>query len=197
MAVTETDYGVSFIESYRKSLRGLLETYVVPHLGERQHEALEVASVGCGIGLELQPLRELFPNARIQGIDVNQRAIEGAERMNRGVAGLRYLIADLSQPESLGNAAWDFLMVRNAQMSGSLLDLGVAEKWEEVIANTGEAIKPGGIACYTSDYEEDARKIIGTLAKVNGMRLVRQTPNTHSVRGMSFNDALVTVVTKT
>jgi 2-polyprenyl-3-methyl-5-hydroxy-6-metoxy-1,4-benzoquinol methylase len=92
-AVMAEDSGQSVLSSLESHIVPL-----VPGLSERLNAGLQMLDVGCGRGLIMNRLAELFPKSRFTGIDLSSEAImfawtTAAEKKLRNV---EFIVADLS-----------------------------------------------------------------------------------------------------
>jgi len=91
---------------------------LVPGLADRLRSGIEMLDLGCGRGLAIIRLAELFPASRFTGMDFSREAIEWAriEAVRRGVADrVRFLVVDLSDFDAKAEPArYDFVTTFDA-----------------------------------------------------------------------------------
>jgi 2-polyprenyl-3-methyl-5-hydroxy-6-metoxy-1,4-benzoquinol methylase len=91
---------------------------LVPGLTERLRAGIDMLDLGCGRGLAIIRLAELFPASRFTGMDLSREAIEWAraEAVRRGVADrARFLVVDLSDFDAQAEPArYDFVTTFDA-----------------------------------------------------------------------------------
>ena len=108
-------------EDSAQSVIVALEQHVlplVPGLADRLRTGIDMLDLGCGRGMALMRLAELFPASRFTGMDFSREAIEWAraEAVRRGVAGrVRFLVVDLSDFDAKAEPArYDFVTTFDA-----------------------------------------------------------------------------------
>ncbi|MFQ6024864.1 MAG: class I SAM-dependent methyltransferase, partial [Acidiferrobacterales bacterium] len=111
-AVMAEDSGQSVLSS--------LEGHILPlvtGLTDRLTRGIRVLDVGCGRGLIMIRLAELYPKSRFMGIDLSQEAIEFARRTAaaKGVPNIEFVAADLGDfDESAEVEAFDLVTTFDA-----------------------------------------------------------------------------------
>jgi len=111
-AVMAEDSGQSVLSS--------LEEHILPlvtGLTDRLTSGIRVLDVGCGRGLVMIRLAQLYPNSRFVGVDLSQEAIEFASRAAaaKGLQTIEFVDADLSNfDETAEVEAFDFVTTFDA-----------------------------------------------------------------------------------
>ncbi|MEI9811392.1 MAG: class I SAM-dependent methyltransferase [Acidobacteriota bacterium] len=110
---------------------------LAPGLAERLRDGIRVLDVGCGRGLKLIRMRELFPNSRFEGVDFSAEAIAfGRETAAaRGLSNVALRVADATEP--LEKNAYDLVLTLDA-----IHDQGQPLR---VLQNIRQALKPDGV----------------------------------------------------
>jgi 2-polyprenyl-3-methyl-5-hydroxy-6-metoxy-1,4-benzoquinol methylase len=88
-------------EDSGQSVLSSLESHIIPlveGLSERLRKGIRVLDVGCGRGLIMMRLAELYPASRFTGMDLSQEAIAfaRAEAARRGLKNIEFHARDLS-----------------------------------------------------------------------------------------------------
>ncbi len=111
-AVMAEDSGQSVLSS--------LEGHILPLVSgliDRLTRGIHVLDVGCGRGLIMTRLAELYPKSRFIGMDLSQEAIEFARRAAaaKGLHNIEFVVADLSDfDETAKIEAFDFVTTFDA-----------------------------------------------------------------------------------
>jgi len=111
-AVMAEDSGQSVLSS--------LEGHILPlvtGLTDRLTRGIRVLDVGCGRGLIMTRLAELYPKSRFIGMDLSQEVIEFARRAAaaKGLHNIEFVVADLSDfDETAKIEAFDFVTTFDA-----------------------------------------------------------------------------------
>jgi 2-polyprenyl-3-methyl-5-hydroxy-6-metoxy-1,4-benzoquinol methylase len=111
-AVMAEDSGQSVLSSLESHIVPL-----VPGLADRLARGIRVLDVGCGRGLIMIRLAELYPNSRFTGMDLAPEAVEFArgDASRRGLRNIDFVAVDLSGfDESAEPAAFDFITTFDA-----------------------------------------------------------------------------------
>jgi ubiquinone/menaquinone biosynthesis C-methylase UbiE len=107
-------------EDSGQSVLSSLETPVlplVPGLTERLASGIAVLDVGCGRGLIMIRLADLYPNSRFLGLDLSQEAIEFARgaAASKSLQNIEFVTADLSNFDKTAEPeAYDFVTTFDA-----------------------------------------------------------------------------------
>jgi ubiquinone/menaquinone biosynthesis C-methylase UbiE len=107
-------------EDSGQSVLSSLETHVlplVPELTERLASGIAVLDVGCGRGLIMIRLADLYPNSRFLGLDLSQEAIEFARgaAASKSLQNIEFVTADLSNFDKTAEPeAYDFVTTFDA-----------------------------------------------------------------------------------
>jgi ubiquinone/menaquinone biosynthesis C-methylase UbiE len=107
-------------EDSGQSVLSSLETHVlplVPGLTERLASGITVLDVGCGRGLILIRLAELYGNSRFVGMDLSREATEFAQgaATAKGLQNIEFVAADLSNFDEIAlQEAYDFVTTFDA-----------------------------------------------------------------------------------
>jgi ubiquinone/menaquinone biosynthesis C-methylase UbiE len=107
-------------EDSGQSVLSSLETHVlplVPGLTERLASGIAVLDVGCGRGLIMIRLADLYPNSRFLGLDLSQEAIEFARgaAASKSLQNIEFVTADLSNFDKTAEPeAYDFVTTFDA-----------------------------------------------------------------------------------
>jgi|TARA_Y100000310_G_scaffold312725_1_gene360318 2-polyprenyl-3-methyl-5-hydroxy-6-metoxy-1,4-benzoquinol methylase len=109
----------------------------LPGLEDRLSGHAAIADVGCGAGLAIATLAELYPNSQCHGYDPSSHAIEIANRKitDRGLSNLEFHVA--GGEELPTEPAYDFIITFDCMHDMTRPDT--------VIAAIRKAIKPDGI----------------------------------------------------
>jgi ubiquinone/menaquinone biosynthesis C-methylase UbiE len=88
-------------EDSGQSVLSSLESHIlplVPGLASRLQQGIRVMDLGCGRGLIMLRLAELYPKSRFTGLDLSEEAIAFARReiVRRGLPNLDFVACDLS-----------------------------------------------------------------------------------------------------
>jgi 2-polyprenyl-3-methyl-5-hydroxy-6-metoxy-1,4-benzoquinol methylase len=153
-------------EDSGQSVLSSLESHIiplVPGLSERLDRGISVLDVGCGRGLILIRLAEIYPNSRFVGKDLSKEAIQfaRAEASRRGLRNIDFISKNLSnfdeiaQPES-----YDFITTFDA--------IHDQAKPLNVLKGIHRTLKYDGIYLMqdisgTSHMDKDIEHPIGTL----------------------------------
>jgi 2-polyprenyl-3-methyl-5-hydroxy-6-metoxy-1,4-benzoquinol methylase len=90
---------------------------LVPGLTEKLKKGIRVLDVGCGRGLIMIRLAELFPSSRFTGLDLSEDAINAARRevAHKGLRNIEFAAADLSDfHEAAEPETFDFVTTFDA-----------------------------------------------------------------------------------
>ena len=154
--VMAEDSGQSVLSSLESAILPL-----VPGLVERLERGIRVADLGCGRGLALRRLAELFPRSHFVGIDLSEEAIDYARRNAGGFANLEYRARDLTDFDRTAPAGeFDFVVTFDA-----IHDQAAPLR---VLKGIRRTLKPSGVYLMqdiggTGDVEKDALHPLGTL----------------------------------
>ncbi len=96
---------------------------------------LAIADLGCGPGYTSRMLAEVFPTARVLGIDSSPQFVAMAERLP--AERVSYAVADVAQ--SLPSGPFDVIYCRYL-LAHLAEPLAAIERW-------GERLRPGGLLC--------------------------------------------------
>lgn len=111
-AVMAEDSGQSVLSSLEGHILPL-----VPGLADQLTRGIRVLDVGCGRGLILIRLAELYPNSRFTGIDLSREAIAFARRVaaEKGLHNIEFVAADVSDFDETAEVdAFDCVMTFDA-----------------------------------------------------------------------------------
>jgi len=128
------------MEDPREAAR--LEAKVDPHswvqkyLASRVRQGAEVLSVGCGPGVILHEVSELYPSIRATGIDISSDRVQEAVQRNRRNPRLKFVRGD-AQAIQFPSNRFDLVYSR-------MLLQYLREK-EKAVAEMARVCKPGGI----------------------------------------------------
>jgi ubiquinone/menaquinone biosynthesis C-methylase UbiE len=147
-------------EDSAQFVAGALEQHIlplVPGLVDRLREGIRVVDVGCGRGMTMAKLAELFPRSTFVGVDFSEDAIAFA-RANARTANVTYRADDATTP--LEESAYDFATTFDA-----IHDQGQPL---QVLQNIRRALKPGGVYLMqeirgSSHHHSDIGHPLGTL----------------------------------
>ena len=90
---------------------------LVPDLASRLSIGIKVLDVGCGRGMIVSRLAELYPNSNFTGLDLSQEAIELARNLasQKGLQNTQFKVADLSDfHKTIQQEAFDFITTFDA-----------------------------------------------------------------------------------
>jgi 2-polyprenyl-3-methyl-5-hydroxy-6-metoxy-1,4-benzoquinol methylase len=87
---------------------------LVPGLADRLRSGIRVLDVGCGRGLTMIRMAELFPASRFEGVDFSEDAIAFAQRTvaGKGLTSIAFNAADATEP--LEHGAYDLILTLDA-----------------------------------------------------------------------------------
>jgi len=153
-------------EDSGQSVLSSLESHIlplVPGLGDSLQEGIRVLDVGCGRGLIMMRLAELYPNSQFVGLDLSKEAIGFAHRetIRRGLNNIEFEARDLSDfHETAEPDAFDFITTFDA--------IHDQARPLHVLTGIRRALKPGGTYLMqdisgTSHVQKDIDHPIGTL----------------------------------
>lgn len=111
-AVMSEDSGQSVLSSLEAHIVPL-----VPDLASRLSSGIKVLDVGCGRGMIVSRLAELYPNSNFTGLDLSQEAIEFARNLasQKGLQNTQFKVADLSDfHKTTQQDAFDFITTFDA-----------------------------------------------------------------------------------
>jgi SAM-dependent methyltransferase len=141
----------------------------IEHLGrclgnEMRSRPLEFLDVGCGDGGKLARLAELFPQARLTGVDISGPNIRQAER--RRLSGpardrLNFILGDYRE---LSLPRFDVIL------SDSTLHL-IPGSTDELFSKLSRELNPGGLLCFTIPCRCFFNALLATFRRT--MRLIR------------------------
>lgn len=125
--------GAQFVDSWFEPL--ILP--MVPGLADRLRAGIRVLDVGCGRGLTMIRMAELFPASLFEGVDFSQEAIAfaQAEAAGKGIANVSFRAADATEP--LERSAYDLILTLDA-----IHDQGQPLR---VLENIRQGLAPGGV----------------------------------------------------
>ena len=143
-----------------------LESHIlplIPGLTASFQKGIRAMDLGCGRGLVLLRLAELYPNSRFVGIDLSEDAIAFArgEASRRGLNNIEFLAKDLSNfNETADPESFDFITTFDA--------IHDQAKPLHVLKGIYRALKSDGIYMMqdingTSHLEQDIEHPLGTL----------------------------------
>jgi SAM-dependent methyltransferase len=153
-------------EDSGQTVLGALESHIlplVPGLRERLERGIRVLDAGCGRGLALLRLAELFPRSSFLGLDLSAEALDygRAEARRRGLANVSFERRDLSTFDvDAPPAAFDWVTTFDAihdQAKPEALVRGIARALAEGGVYLAQDIKASG------RLEEDAKHPLGAL----------------------------------
>jgi 2-polyprenyl-3-methyl-5-hydroxy-6-metoxy-1,4-benzoquinol methylase len=153
-------------EDSGQSVLSSLESHIlplVPGLSDSLRKGIRVLDVGCGRGLIMMRLAELYPNSRFVGLDLSKEAIGFARReaARRGLNNIEFDAVDLSDfNQTAEREAFDFITTFDA--------IHDQARPLNVLVGIRQALKPTGIYLMqdisgTSHVQEDIDHPIGTL----------------------------------
>ena len=153
-------------EDSGQSVLSSLESHIlplVPGLADRLQKGIRVLDVGCGRGLIMMRLAELYPNSQFVGLDLSEEAIAFARReaSKRGLANIRFDARDLSDfHQTAEPEAFDFVTTFDA--------IHDQARPLNVLSGIRKALKPDGVYLMqdisgTSHMHKDMDHPIGTL----------------------------------
>lgn len=110
---------------------------LVPGLADRLRSEIRVLDVGCGRGLTMIRMAELFPASRFEGVDFSREAIAFAQETaaDKGLTNASFRAADATEPLDL--SAYDLILTLDA-----IHDQGQPLR---VLENIRQALAPGGV----------------------------------------------------
>jgi 2-polyprenyl-3-methyl-5-hydroxy-6-metoxy-1,4-benzoquinol methylase len=143
-----------------------LESHIlplVPGLTDALQKGIRVLDVGCGRGLIMIRLAELYPNSRFAGLDLSEEAVAFARReiVRRGLDNIDFDARDLSDfHETAEPDAFDFITTFDA--------IHDQARPLNVLTGIRRTLKPGGTYLMqdisgTSHVQKDIDHPIGTL----------------------------------
>jgi len=147
-------------EDSAQFVAGALETHIlplVPGLVDRLRSGIRVVDVGCGRGMTMARLAEMFPNSRFEGVDFSVEAI-GFAQGNARTSNVSYRAEDATAPLEAG--AYDFVTTFDA-----IHDQG---RPLAVLLNICRALKSDGVYLMqeirgSSHHHRDIGHPLGTL----------------------------------
>jgi 2-polyprenyl-3-methyl-5-hydroxy-6-metoxy-1,4-benzoquinol methylase len=153
-------------EDSGQSVLSSLESHIlplVPALAESLQKGILVLDVGCGRGLIMMRLAELYPSSRIVGMDLSEEAIAFArgEAARRGLNNIEFVARDLSNfDETAEPESFDFIATFDA--------IHDQAKPLNVLRGIHRALKSGGVYLMqdisgTSHLHKDIEHPIATL----------------------------------
>jgi len=133
---------------------------LVPGLVERLERGIDVLDVGCGSGLALMHMAELFPVSRFTGLDISEETISAArtEAERRGLDNLTYEVSDVASLPF--EQAYDLITAFDAIHDQARPD--------RVLSNVCTALRPDGIFLMqdiagSSQLEQNLDHPVGTF----------------------------------
>ncbi len=153
-------------EDSGQSVLSSLESHIlplVPGLTESLQKGMRVLDVGCGRGLIMMRVAELYPRSRLVGMDLSEEAIAfaRAEAARRGLNNIEFVARDLSNFDETAEAeSFDFVATFDA--------IHDQAKPLNVLRGIYRALKPDGVYLMqdisgTSHIHKDIEHPIGTL----------------------------------
>ena len=133
-------------------------------------EAPHILDLGVGTGLELDPIFERFPKARVTGIDLSRRMLERLADKPRPWIGRLRLICRSFLDAPLGESVYD------AVVSVMALHHWIPEVKLGLYRRIRAALKPGGLfinADYVETEYESARRLAAFAVDAAGNRHLR------------------------
>jgi 2-polyprenyl-3-methyl-5-hydroxy-6-metoxy-1,4-benzoquinol methylase len=111
-AVMAEDSGQSVVSSLESHILPL-----VPGLSDRMRQGIRMLDAGCGRGIVVTRLAELFPSSRFVGMDLSKEAVARAreEAARRNLANVEFRVVDLSDFDEAAEAdSFDFITTFDA-----------------------------------------------------------------------------------
>jgi 2-polyprenyl-3-methyl-5-hydroxy-6-metoxy-1,4-benzoquinol methylase len=153
-------------EDSGQSVLSSIDTHIlplIPGFNGLLQAGIRVLDAGCGRGLIIMRLAELYPNSRFLGIDFSEEAISFAqtEAARRGLNNVEFLARDLSDFDSTAEAeSFDFITTFDA--------IHDQAKPLNVLRGIHRALKRDGVYLMqdisgTGDLHEDIAHPLGTL----------------------------------
>lgn len=153
-------------EDSGQSVLSSLESHIlplVPGLTGSLQQGIRMLDVGCGRGLIIMRLAELYPRSQFVGMDLSAEAIAFArgEAARRGLHNIEFIASDVSDfDETAEPAAFDFVTTFDA-----IHDQG---RPLNVLRGIRRTLKPGGVYLMqdisgTSHLQKDIEHPLGTL----------------------------------
>jgi 2-polyprenyl-3-methyl-5-hydroxy-6-metoxy-1,4-benzoquinol methylase len=153
-------------EDSGQSVLSSLESHIlplVPGLGDSLQRGIRVLDLGCGRGLIMMRLAELYPNSRFVGMDLSEEAVAFArgEAARRGLRNIEFRAQDLSDFDRIAQPeAFDLITTFDA--------IHDQAKPLNVLKGIHRALKPAGTYLMqdisgTSHVDKDMDHPIGTL----------------------------------
>ncbi len=132
-------HAVMLEESNQTTVAGLRDHIIplVPGLDKKLAEGIDVLDIGCGSGMAIICLAEMFPASRFVGYDLGEDAIAAAraEAAHRGVRNVRFKVQDVAEMRDADR--FDLVTAYDAIHDQARPDL--------VLANIHRALRPGGL----------------------------------------------------
>jgi len=126
-------------ESSQTTVAGLQDRIIplVPGLREKLQRGIDVLDVGCGSGMAMNCLGEVFPNSRFVGYDLSEDAIAAAraDAAHRGLANTRFVVQDVARMED--SERFDLVTAFDSIHDQARPDA--------VLANIYRSLRPGGL----------------------------------------------------
>jgi precorrin-6B methylase 2 len=146
---------------------------------DHKDRGMNIGCIAFGAGVELKPLSELFPNARLVGIETDQEAITIAQERSRVMGfDIKLKRADATESDAYviddERLSADFILARSPRLANSA-DISM---WDEIIEQASDHLTEEGILFVGADRLLDADKLIVIMQK-------------HLDNAESFRDPLV------
>jgi SAM-dependent methyltransferase len=148
------DYGPDMMEGQAASTRPVYSSelaswFAIPDIAARlAGESARILDIGCGEGWSSVTMARAFPNARIEGVDLDPASIAAATATAEREGVADRVTFEVRDAASLAGAGFDV-----ATMFEMLHDLSHPV---EVLGAAREALAPGGVVLVADEITEDA-----------------------------------------
>ncbi len=145
----ENPFGLELDSNYHNTRRDFTGKLILQFVGER--DSCYFLDVGCGKGIITKYVRSILPNAKIDAIDISEKAIQFAMEDSRGI---NFYVSDAKTYEGMGYK-YDIIILNNIYEH--------VENPFSILRNLQELLKENGAMIISTPNRFSAKNIIKAI----------------------------------